>query len=241
MYIKKIISCLLLSTVVCGSFVSCGDKKNEGSDSVSESLSSETVDRDKFVPKYDNSVSADSGDAYIAIVDGDWNIQYWGRNDDEKTSMLSYDAGVAKITGNGDYTVSLTTDTPGFRFDTTGDENDSSVVPKGLAFMAVMIKDGETKFPNAVITVNEIRVDGNVVKMSAKPYTSSDDGIETRANIYNQWLSKPSSDARSNEGALYDASGKATDFCEDYSAAVVTPEDFRTWNKVEVDFTVSGV
>lgn len=241
MNIKKFVSCLILSAVVCGSFVSCGDKKEDGSASVPEDSSSKVADRDVFVPKYDNSVSANSGDAYLAIVDGDWNIQYWGRNDDAATSMLSYDAGVAQITGNGDYTVSVTTDTPGFRFDTTGDENDNSVVPTGLTFMAVMIKDGETKFPNAVITVNEIRVDGNVVNMSAKPYTSSDDGLETRANVYNQWLSKPSKDARSSEGALYDGEGNATDFCADYAAAVVTPEDFRTWNKVEVDFTVSGV
>lgn len=240
MYFKKIISCMLLSAIICGSLVSCGDKNKNQSESENSS-SSGTVERDKFVPKYDNSVSAASGEAYIAIVDGDWNIQYWGKNDDQNTSMLSYDAGVAKITGNGDYTVSVTTDTPGFRFDTTGDENNSSVVPTGLMFMAVMIKDGETVFPNAVITVNEIRVDGKAIDMSAKAYTSSDDGIETRANIYNQWLSSPSKDARSKDGALYDADGKATDFCDDYAATVVSADDFKTWNNVEVDFTISGV
>lgn len=225
---KKIISFLFISAIACGSFVSCGDKKSE---------SSKTAERKKF----DNSVSADSGDAYLAIVDGNWYIQYWGKNDDEKTTMLSYDAGIAKITGNGDYTVSVTTDTPGFRYDTTGDENNNSVVPSGLEFMAVMIKDGEKLFPNAAITVNEIRVDGNAVEMSAKPYTSSDDGIETRANIYNQWLSKPSSDARCKDGALYDQDGKEIDICEEYAPSTVSPDDFKNWSNVEVDFTISGI
>lgn len=241
MYIKKIISCMLLSAIICGSFVSCGDKEESGSDSiVSGDTSSNSSDRTANNSKFDNSVAANSGDAYLAIVDSSWKIQYWGKNDDSESSMLSYDAGVAPITGNGDYTVSVTTDTPGYRFDTTGNENDSSIVPTGLMFMAVMIRDGETKFPNAIITVNEIRVDGKKVEMSAEAYTSSDDGIETRANLYNQWLSKPSKDGRSEAGLLYE-DGQATDFCDDYSPTVVSVEDFKTWSKVEVDFTVSGI
>ena len=107
--------------------------------------------------------------------------------------------------------------------------------------MAVMIPDGETMFPEAVITVNEIRVDGRTVEMSSKPYTSSDDGIETRANIFNTWVKAPSRDGRSAEGALYDADGNALEICANYSPQAVSPDDFSAWTTVEVDFTVSGI
>ncbi|MBO5163846.1 MAG: hypothetical protein J6B75_05295 [Ruminococcus sp.] len=243
---KKLISCLLLSAMICGCLTSCGDSDKSSSSSES---SSEASDPESSVPvaanandvEFEDSIAAKSGEAYLAIVDGQWWIQYWGKNDDPNTSMLSYDAGVVPITGNGDYTVSVTADTNGFRFDTTGDANDTSCIPGGLSFMAVMIPDGETMFPGAVITVNEIRVDGKAVEMTSKPYTSSDDGKETRANILNTWVNEPSADGRSAEGALYDADGNALDICKNYSPQVVSPDDFSAWTTVEVDFTISGI
>lgn len=228
---RKSVLCFLLSAMICVCFTSCGGSKGS---SKSEK---------KFSPadlEFEDSIAAQSGEAYLAIVDGNWEIQYLGKNDDPNTSLLSFGAGVAPITGNGDYTVSVTADTDGFRYYTTGDINDRSCVPGGLSFMAVMIPDGETMFPDAVITVNEIRVDGKVVEMSSKPYTSSDDGTETRANIFNTWVKSPSRDGRSAEGALYDADGNALEICGNYSPQVVSPDDFSAWTTVEVDFTISG-
>ena len=113
--------------------------------------------------------------------------------------------------------------------------------------MAVMIKDGETKFPDAVITVNSVKVDGKELTLDGKPYTSSDDGKETRANLYNQWVSKDSipKDARSADGRLYEGEGDsavAADFIGDYSPQSVNPDDFADgWTTVEVNFTISGI
>lgn len=230
---KKFILWLFLTLITFGCLTACGGSKDSaGRDS--------DVMNEKNA-ELEESVAAHPGEAYLAIVDGNWKIQYWGKNDAPDATMLSYNAGIAPITGNGDYTVSVTADTNGFRLETANDINDASCVPGGLSFMAVMIPDGEILFPGAVITVNEIRIDGMAVEMISKSYTSSDDGKETRANIFNTWISKPSSDARSAEGALYDSDGNALEICVNYSPQVVSSEDFSTWTTVEVDFTVSGI
>lgn len=256
---KKFLACLLASAMMCGAFASCGsddDEKEEKNDKTEvttvaeDTTEEETTEAEEeattaeaatvavATADFEEPVLAESGDAYLAIVDSQWWIQYWGGDDQ---TMLTYDAGVEQITGNGDYTVSVTADTNGFRYDTTGDASDTSCVPSGLAFMAVMIKDGETKFPGAVITVNSIKVNGTEVPMTAKAYTSSDDGIETRANLYNTFITSPSEDARTIDGNLFDADGNATDACADYAPQVVSADDFTSWTTVEVNFTISGM
>lgn len=191
--------------------------------------------------EFEEAKDAADGQAYLAIVDGQWWIQYWGSSTKDGY-MLSYDAGIADITGDGTYTVSVTADTNGFRYDTTGDVNDQ-YTPEGLSFMSVMIPDGENLYPGAVITVDSIKVDGNEIEMTAKNYTSSDDGKETRTNLYNSYVTEPSQDARTSEGALYEGEGEsatALDICADYSAQVVDPADFAQWTTVEVTFTITG-
>ena len=63
-----------------------------------------------------------------------------------------------------------------------------SIVPalaaQGLAFTALGIKNGETFLPGYTIELKDIRVKGEEIAFE-KGYTSSDDGIETRMNIYN--------------------------------------------------------
>ena len=182
--------------------------------------------------------SAQPGQAYLAIVDGQWWIQYWG-SAEKDGYMLSYNAGIADIKGDGVYTVSVTADTNGFRYDTTGDPTDQ-YVPEGLSFMSVMIPDGESLYPGAVIRIENIKVDGNDVELTAKNYTSSDDGAETRTNIYNSYVSAPSDDARTPDGALYDEDGDALDICKDYSAQIIDPAAFAQWTTVEVTFSITG-
>lgn len=187
---------------------------------------------------FEPAMTAQPGQAYLAIVDGQWWIQYWG-SAEKDGYMLSYNAGIADIHGDGSYTVSVTADTNGFRYDTTGDPADQ-YIPEGLSFMSVMIPEGESMYPGAVITIDSIKVDGNEIEMSAKNYTSSDDGSETRSNIYNTWVSSPSDDARCIDGALYDEDGDALDICDDYSAQIIDPSAFSQWTTVEVSFTITG-
>lgn len=233
----KKFTAFLTAVVMCTALGSCSNKdKNESR--VSSSIPEATRPTDPYI---DDAVEAQSGEVYLAVADSQWKAQYLGTNDGIGTSTLSYDAGVVEITGNGDYTVSVNADTEGFRYAVSGNSENKEFVPKGMEFMAVMIKEGETKFPDAVITVNEIRVDGTPVELTAKAYTSSDDGINTRANLINKWTSKPSPDARCADGALYDGNGEPLDICAEYSPCIVEDEAFAQWTEVEVDITISGI
>lgn len=277
---KKLISCLLATALICTAFASCGEAGTESSSSSSTADSSSkaeessaeeateeatkelksgslpesdeesseaataAADEEEDVPvavadddvEFEDAVVAESGDAYLAINEEQGWIQYWGADD----TMLTYNAGVPHIEGNGSYTVSVTADTNGFRYDTSGDANDASAVPSGLMFAAVMIKDGKTLFPDAIITIDSIKVDGKEIAMTAKNYTSSDDGKELRSNIYNGWVDKLPDDAASTEGALV-VDGTPTDAAAAYSPVIVDKADFATWKEVEVNFTISGL
>ena len=87
----------------------------------------------------------------------------------------------------------------------------------------------------AILVVDEVqRVDGNPVTLSAKNYTSSDDNTEMRANIYNDFVSRFPEDAHNAGGQLSGEFGE-------YSSKIVDPASFAKWQRVEVDFTVSGI
>lgn len=255
---KKLISGLLITAMLC-TMVSCGGKKSDTpADKVADSSAEANADAPaeeateaptssaeagSQLSDLEPLAVAETGDAYLAIADSAFKKQYWG-NDDIDSNNLGYNAGIAHITGNGDYTVSVTTDSNGYRFATTGNKDDASAVPTGLSFMAVMIRDGETAFPGVVITVNSIVVNGNEISMTSKPYTSSDDGKETRANIFNEWQTKPPKDGRCAEGPIYadPANDVLADYGSAYSAQSIDRSVFDAgWNKVEVNFTVSGI
>ena len=232
--------CAAISLIMCVPFFSCEKNKDKEESKKTVHYDSDNASQIELNQYLDDAVAANSGDAYLALADTAWKAQYWGSSEDTINASLCYEAGVAAINGNGDYTVSVSADTEGFRYAVTGNP-ETSYTPEGIEVLSVMIKDGETKFPNAAITVNEIRVDGKAVELTSKAYTSSDDGIDTKANIVNRWISSPSSDARCADGALYDENGKALELCEDYSPVIVSDEVFSKWSKIEVDFTVSGI
>ncbi len=235
---KRILACLLASMMVCGALTACsGDEKT--SESATEATTEATTEAatEAETPAageqveaggFEEAVEAKSGDAYLAIVDGEWYVQYWGSSAD----LLTYDAGVVPITGNGDYTVSVNGASAGMLFDITGDAN-GEYTPAGCSFMSVMVKDGVTLYPNMAIEITSIRVNGEEIPMTAKNYTSTDDGVEMRANIYNEWVNELPEDA-------HDANGPVTDNST-YSAQIIDKNLIETWTSVEVDFTVSGI
>jgi len=267
MKMKRIMALLLASVMLCGTAASCGKKTKTGNskddasqagDTKSSSKSSDSKkDKDGRelppVPElptavpieevdFEEAEAAESGDAYLAIADKDWKVQYWGDTGDN--NQLSFEAGVAHITGNGDYTVSVTADTNGFRYESTGDP-DGKYLPQGLGFAAVIISDGEKALPSAVITVNSVKVDGREIDLKGKSYTNTESG-EIRSNIYNEWVSDDAlpADARTAEGALFngfnvDAPTELND--GSCSARIVDEKDFKEWTTVEVGFTVSGL
>ena len=144
--------------------------------------------------------------AYLMYADAGWteNHQYWGGEAAEGITATNAD-----ITGPGAYTVDL-------EFAEEG---------AGLAFAAVGITDGELKLPGYTIEVTSIRVNGEDVPLTSLGYTSSDDGIVTRENIYNEWVSELPADARTYSGRL-----------EGASPIIVDKEAFESVKSVEVDF-----
>lgn len=90
----------------------------------------------------------------------------------------------AIVDGAGEYTVSL---------DFAGGND-------GLTFAALAIADCELLWPNSVILLQSVTLDGVEATLTATPYTSSDDGKCTRVNLYNEWVAELPGDARSLGG-----------------------------------------
>lgn len=240
---KKLLAFLLASAMMCTAFTACGDKEDSSKEESSaaettaeESSEEETSAADESsvageqvqTGSFEEPVAAESGDAYLAMVDGEWYVQYWGTDED----LLTYDAGVVPITGDGEYTVSVNGATAGLLYDVTGDAN-GDYTPSGMSFMAVMVKDGTTLYPNMAIEITSIKMNGEEVPMTKKNYTSSDDGVEMRANIYNEWVNELPEDAHDANGAVTDGSA--------YSAQIVDKDAFNSgWTSIEVTFNVTG-
>lgn len=237
---KKLLAALCASAMVLAACTACG-----GSSSVAESsaettttagttTTAETAAVVDVAPAEDleiePAVVAKSGDAILAIADGQWWVQYWGKDED----ILTYDAGVAPITGDGDYTVSVNVATTGAQYDITDGQGPfEGYVCEGVSFAAVKVIDGTKLYPNMSIEIKEIRVDGKAINLTAKNYTSSDDGTEMRANIYNSYVSSIPEDGHTAAGAVSGEFGE-------YSSMILDPADVAKWSKIEVDFTVTG-
>lgn len=175
---KKLLAFLLASAMMCTAFTACGDKEDSSKEESSaaettaeESGEEETSAADESsvageqvqTGSFEEPVAAESGDAYLAMVDGEWYVQYWGTDEDR----LTYDAGVVPITGDGEYTVSVNGATAGLMYDVTGDAN-GDYTPSGMSFMAVMVKDGTTLYPNMAIEITSIKMNGEEVPMTKK-------------------------------------------------------------------------
>ena len=146
------------------------------------------------------------GTAYIMYADASWTNQYWLDGKEYPVVVEN-----VLVEGAGDYKVSLSF--PGG-------------AAQGLAFMALGIKDGESLFPGMAFTVKEVKVNGEPVALG-QPYTSSDDKVETRSNLYNEWVGEVPEDARIASGDMALSTPKAVD-----------PAAFAAVDKVEVSFTV---
>lgn len=149
--------------------------------------------------------AAPASQAFLMFADGAWVNQVWNAGETPAGMTVTE----ATITGEGDYTVGLAFETPA----------------EGVAFTALGIADGEKNFPGWKIKINEIRVNGQAIA-AGKGYTSSDDGIVTRMNIFNEWVSELPADARSYDGNVADANWM-----------IVNKDDFASVSSFEVDFS----
>lgn len=164
---------------------------------------------------------AEDGDAYLAFGDSQWWLQYGG----EDMEPLSYGAQVAHIDGEGTYTVSLDASNE----DAVGMNGVDSI--GGCSFCAIVIKNGETLFPNQeyAITVDSIVVDGTEVELTSKNYNNYEDG-NLRSNIFNSYVTEAPTEG------VWTADGDISGI----SAQVVPASTFDNFSTLEITFTVSA-
>ena len=179
---------------------------------------------DEENPDAANAVEAESGQAYINVMDYYWNAEYWGDAEDS----LAYKAGVATVTGDGKYTVSVTADTDGYRFDRTGDVNDASMLPDGIDYLSVCIEDGDEVCPDAIVTIDSVKIDGKEIPITGKNFTTNE-SWSTEGVIYCDWYGDIPEDARCADGNTADT-----------TATIIDGASVGTWTTIEVTFTVSG-
>jgi endoglucanase len=160
-------------------------------------------------------LSDDTAVAWIMYTSSDWNVQYSvGDVYNPTTATAGIVADDPEITGAGTYTASL---------DFTGT---SGGYASGTQFSALGIANGETLFPDYVITIDEIKINGEVYEPVAKEYTTSDDKLCTRVNLYNEWVTSIPDDIRTADG---DTSG--------VSASIIDNSTLGNVETIEVTFT----
>ena len=170
-------------------------------------LETKVSDLEAKLAQAERALTAAKSNAYIMYANADWSVSNWGTYDSEDGNVK---VTPAAVTGEGDYTI-------GLEF-----ANESA----GLAFTAIGIKNGEIDFPGYYIRLNEIRVNGEKIETGVG-YTSSDDGKETRMNLYNEWVAELPSDARVFDGNIAEA-----------KPVVVSKDAFASVKTVEIDFSV---
>ena len=141
--------------------------------------------------------------AYIMYENADKTLRYYG-----KDATPGVTATVADVQDEGTYTVAL-------QFDQPSD---------GLFFMTLCIENAEITYPGWVIDVAEIKVNGQPIAFGGT-YTTSDDGVRTRVNLFNEWETELPEDARGLDEKLTDV-----------SAVAVDPQDFAAVEAIEITF-----
>ena len=132
--------------------------------------------------------------AWIMFTANDWAIQYSvGDTYTPTAATAGLVANDVLITGEGTYTVSL---------DFTGVDGGYA---SSTAFSAVGIANGEMLFPGYYIENVEVKINGQVYELKGDYYTTSDDKLCTRVNLFNEWVTKIPDEARRADGNLANA------------------------------------
>jgi len=149
----------------------------------------------KAAQRHETVLSADEARAWIMYASGDWSIQYsvGDRYQPEEITkgLIAVDA---DITGEGTYTVSL---------DFTGTAAGHA---GGFEFTAVGIMNGEILYPGYYMEITGLLINGEQAEYVGIPYTTNDNPVTTRINLYNGWVGNVPSGARIYNGNRADAS-----------------------------------
>ncbi|GAB6089963.1 glycoside hydrolase family 5 protein [Spirochaeta dissipatitropha] len=145
-------------------------------------------------------IDADTAIAWIMFNSNDWAITYSVGDvyqSNSKTDGL--EALDAFITESGTYTVSL---------DFTGTGAGYAV---STAFSALGIYNGELLFPDYIVSIRDVLVNGESYELNGEPFTTSDDSITTRVNLYNGWVSQIPPEARTMDDSRENLSATILD------------------------------
>ncbi len=172
---------------------------------------------------YENAVEPfvlgdDEAIAWLMYSSGDWAVSY--SVGDVYTPESKTAGVVAKdvyVTGPGEYTVGL---------DFKGTANGSA---NGMIFSAVGIDNGEKLFPGCLMTIKEVKINGEVYKITKLPYCTTDDNNCTRVNLYNEWITnvKSVADIRTPMGRVTYA-----------SPMIIDPKDLGQIESIYVTFVL---
>ena len=137
-------------------------------------------------------VTDETAVAWIMWNDGSWALSY-SVGDDYNPDAISAGMKVTdvEITGPGTYTVGI---------DFTGTTQGYS---NSVAFAAIGLLNGEKLFPNYIIDIKEVLINGEIYRLKGRAYTTSDNGVTTRVNLFNEWVTAvPVGTARMHYGNL---------------------------------------
>jgi endoglucanase len=134
--------------------------------------------------------TAEEAFAWIMFASGDWAVQYsvgdQYRPESIAAGLIATDADVTA--GAGTYTVALD-----FRRTAAG-------FADGFAFAAVGIVNGEILFPGYIMEIKELLINGVQATYDGRPYTTNDNPVTSRVNLYNEWVNAVPSEARATGG-----------------------------------------
>ena len=149
---------------------------------------------------FDTSIDVSTLDGSIAWImfnSRDWSVAYSSgdsyKPDDKAAGLVATDAVIDT------YTISL---------DFTGTD---AGFAEGTAFSAIGISNAEVLYPGYMIDIKEIEVNGTPYELTGTPYTTSDNGICTRLNLYNEWVTDIPDTARIMGGNAADAAATVVD------------------------------
>ena len=178
------------------SFAAQSDKSADEIAAAAESAIAEALAAAK--PSGDAAGTADASGkaiAWLMFNSSDYGVTYSVGdvyNPDSITDGLV--AKDVEITGKGTYTASLD-------FTGTGAGYANSFI-----FSALGITNGEILYPDYVIILVDVKINGESCTLSGKPYTTADDGICTRVNLYNAWVTVIPGGIRTVDGSNMGAS-----------------------------------
>ncbi len=170
-----------------------------------EGVTAQIVAKDVFAEvktyEVDFSLIPVTDTAFLMFADSSWAVSAWNPGEYAETNAV-------KVEGPGTYTLKL----------------DFAEPLPGFAFLAAGIATGEITFPGYFMDITEIKVNGAAIEIG-KDFTTTDEGITTRANIWNEWVTELPEQARIADGNL-----------EGATAQIATTEALSNVTSLEVTF-----